>query len=490
MKKISLILAALLLGSAAYAQSPDAVYKLLCQEWKVNADGTSDYHYRHEVQILRNRALTAYADKGETFVVYNPDLEDLTVNEVYTIRPDGSRVEMPQNAFVYQLPSQCTDCGRFNHIRELAMVHTGMEIGCTVVVDYTIHRRYSLINQTLNLVRECPVERYEVKVTVPENQELNVLLSNPEVLTVKPDVEQDAHSLSLKMLNVPQRFVDSYLPADELLYPMIHFYNGVPEFTPAFDNQPCKSARKIVAQLIDSNDPRTNILAILDYVVDYIHLNDIDPAHLGYTHATADEVWQSGCGTATDKAVLLSSLLNDEGYQARVVGENSDEVGVVIDTLEYRLSVRNKAPMTLYGEARDEVKAVTVEETVDAVLDTLVEGFYRLTFAAVKGSPAVRASRLAHVRIAPLQSSACNIKSDVTYRLPKGVKMVGDNIDRSLAYEGVGSVSVSVKQSGSKLRVVRSLTLDQSVVPVSDYARYRELLTLWQGVESVTLKSK
>lgn len=68
--------------------------------------------------------------------------------------------------------------------------------------------------------------------------------------------------------------------------------------------------------------------------------------------------------------------------------------------------------------------------------------------------------------------------------------MVGDNIDRSLAYEGVGSVSVSVKQSGSKLRVVRSLTLDQSVVPVSDYARYRELLTLWQGVESVTLKSK
>ncbi len=59
MKKIFLIFAATLIGTAALAQSPDAVYKLLRQEWKVNADGTSDYHYRHEVRIHRKRALVA-----------------------------------------------------------------------------------------------------------------------------------------------------------------------------------------------------------------------------------------------------------------------------------------------------------------------------------------------------------------------------------------------------------------------------------------------
>ena len=78
MKKI-LFIAALLSTfhfplSTLKAQQPDAVFKLLRHEWTLNADGSSDYHYRHEVQILRNRALTAYADKGETFVVYNPDL--------------------------------------------------------------------------------------------------------------------------------------------------------------------------------------------------------------------------------------------------------------------------------------------------------------------------------------------------------------------------------------------------------------------------------
>ena len=212
MRKIIIVALATLLCNAAFAQQPDAVYKLLRQEWTVNADGTSDYHYRHEVQILRNRALVAYADKGETFVVYNPDLEELTINEVYTIQKDGTRIDMPQNAFIYQLPSQCADCGRFNHIRELAMVHTGMELGCTIVVDYTIHRRYNLVSQTVDLVRECPVERLEVSVKVPAGQELNVKLNDPEVFVFKPTIEQTATSYSLKAFNMPQTVVESYIP--------------------------------------------------------------------------------------------------------------------------------------------------------------------------------------------------------------------------------------------------------------------------------------
>lgn len=489
MKKIFILAVATLLGSAVCAQQPDAVYKLLRQEWTVNADGTSDYHYRHEVQILRNRALVAYADKGETFVVYNPDLEELTVNEVYTLQKDGTRVEMPQNAFVYQLPSQCADCGRFNHLRELAMVHTGMELGCTIVVDYTIHRRYSLLNQTIDLVRECPVERLEVSVKVPGTQELNVKLADPEVFVFKPMVEQTDSSLSVKAINVPQSYADSYLPAKELLYPTLHFYNGVPEFAPAFDRQGLSMAKDVAYKLIDSQNARKNIAAIQNYVIDNIHLNDIEPAKLGYVHSTAAEVWQTGCGTATDKAVLLAAMLNEVGYSARVIGDAYDEVGVMIDTLEYRLGVRHKGPVVLYGEAKDEVKTITLDGTHDATLDTLGDGFFRFRMPAIPGTPAVKASNLSVVRSAPLQSSACDINSDVTYLLPKGVKLVGGT-DRRLSFEGVGSVQVTVKQSGKKLRVIRKLKLEQSVVPVSDYSNYRQLLTLWQGTDKVLLRAK
>ena len=492
MKKIFLIAAVVSIFSFQFSvcHAQDAVYKLIRQEWTVNVDGTSDYHYRHEVQILRNRALVAYADKGETFVVYNPDLEELTVNEVYTIQKDGTRVNMPQNAFVYQLPSQCADCGRFNHLRELAMVHTGMELGCTIVVDYTIHRHYNLLSQTLDLVRECPVELLEVNVKVPEGQELNVQLTNPGVFNFAPAVEQTATSYSLKAYSVPQMFVDNYLPAKEMLYPILHFYNGVPEFEPSFDRQGLAAANDVAYKQIDSKDDRTNIVAIQNYVIDNIHLNDIDPAMLGYVHATAAEVWRTGCGTATDKAVLLAAMLNEVGYRARVIGDAYDEVGVTVDTLEYRLGVRRKGPMVLYGEAKDEVKTVKLNGTYDATFDTLEDGFYQFRLPAIAGSPAVRATNLARVRTAPLQSDACDISCDVTYRLPKGMKLVGGNSVSKLDFPGLGSVEVSVKQSGTKLRVVRNLKIDKSLIPVEDYKDYCSLLAAWQGVDKVLLRVK
>lgn len=474
---------------ASFAQNPDAVYKLLRQEWTVNADGTSDYHYRHEVQILRNRALTAYADKGETFVVYNPDLEELTVNEVYTIQANGTRVDMPQNAFIYQLPSNCADCGRFNHLRELAMVHTGMELGCTIVVDYTLHRHYSLVNHTIELAKDCPVNRWEVRINVPEGHELNVDLNDPKVQDFSPSVQQTSNSYTMVASNVKPLFIDSYLPERDELYPTLHFYNGVPEFQPAFDGNGLREADNVANQLMPGSDIRENVNAVRNYVVDNIHLNDIDPIHLGYRHATAAEVWRTGCGTATDKAVLLAAMLNQLGYEARVSGDNSDEVGVMVDTLEYRLGVRNKAPMSLYGKAVDEVNTVRTDETPKATFDTLGDGFFRLKLAPVKGDPAMRASRLSLSRTAPLQSAQCDIESTARYQLPKGMKMVGNAVNESLAFDGIGSVQVSIRQKGKTIEVVRNLKLEQSVVPAVDFARFRQLLALWQSFDEVLLRN-
>ena len=500
MKKNLLIATIILLVSGqwlvASGQQADAVYKLVRYEWTLNSDGSSDYHYRHEVQILRNRALVAYADKGETFVVYNPDFEELTVNEVYTIQKDGTRVDMPQNAFVYQLPSQCADCGRFNNMRELAMVHTGMELGCTIVVDYTIHRSTNLLYESIPLWRECPVEQLEVVVNYNHNDmELKYTIDGSQYLnfddiTRSESVNTDDMNrvLHYTFKNLQQNPNEPYMPADYL--PVLRVFNGAPDFTPAFDNAKFSGAQDAMGQVAARGSKRDKVTAIRDFVVDNIHLNDINPALLGYTHATAEEVWQTGCGTATDKAVLLAALLNDEGFEARVLGDNMDEVGVLLDTLEYHLSVRNKAPMYLYGEAKDEVAKSSIKESREAEFDTLEDGFYRLKLAPIAGAPNVNAKRLALYRTAPLQSSACDIKSDITYTLPKGMKMVAAGQTRKLDFEGVGSVEISIKQSGKKLHVVRNLRLDKSDIELADYSAYRQLIALWQSVDGVLLQQK
>ena len=108
MKRIILTTIILLATVAAYAQNtqPDAEYNLIRRSYKVNSDSTMDIRFRKEIVLLRNRAITAYADKGETFITYNPAFESLTINECYTVRPDGSKVTTPQNAFILQQPSE------------------------------------------------------------------------------------------------------------------------------------------------------------------------------------------------------------------------------------------------------------------------------------------------------------------------------------------------------------------------------------------------
>lgn len=500
MKKYILFIATAIVTvfSLSPCQAQDAVYKLLKYEWTINDDGTSDYHYRHEVQILRNRALVAYADKGETFVVYNPDLEELTINEVYTIQKDGTRVNMPQNAFIYQLPEECADCGRFNHIRELAMVHTGMELGCTIVVDYTIHRQYNLIHESIPLQRECPVEKLEVLVNYNrDNMDLRYAIDGFQYLDANnvkrvetASTATNNNSLHYTFSNMPEAPHEPYMPAD--IVPTLRLFNGVPEFTPAFTQEPFRGASDAMGQVMNKKG-KENIVAARNFVVDNIHLNDIHPSHLGYRHATAAEVWQTGCGTAVDKAVLLAAILNAEGYSANVAGDG-DEVAVYIDTLEYRVSVLYKTPMTLYGKAKDEVKTINMNCTFDATLDTLEDGFYSfpMPFIHLEGDtdPIIRAAQLPLSRITPLQTSACDIKTDVTYLIPKGVKLVGGKIKRELSFDGVGSVKINITLKGNKLRLVRNMKVEKSLIPVENYSEYRQLLVTWQEIESLLLRSK
>lgn len=479
--------------SPCRAQQPDAVFKLLRYEWTINADGTSDYHYRHEVQILRNRALTEYADKGETFVVYNPDLETLTVNEVYTLRADGSRVNMPQNAFIYQLPSECADCGRFNHLRELAMVHTGMEIGCVIVVDYTIHRQYNLFYETLPLLRECPVEKMEVAVQCPQDMEWhNQINWGSSTATIGTDaktttVDNNAIRTIFTFTNCPQAPHEPYMPAD--IIPNIHLYNGAPDYTPAFNQEPFAATKDAMGQVMTTGKAKEDIVAARNFVLENIHLNDIHPSHLGYRHSTPAEVWSTGCGTATDKAVLLASILNDQGYSAHIIGDNMDAVGVMIDTLEYRLDVRHHTPPELIGEAKDEVAKADIKDTRDAVLDTLEDGFFRLTLTPITQAQQPVAAALPLVRTTPLATSACDIKSNITHLLPKDVKLVGGKISHKLKND-VGSLEITVKQSGKKLKVVRNLTVNKSIITTDEYADYRNLIALWQSVNSLLLRKK
>ena len=130
MKKITTFLAILMFAAEALvmAQQPDAEYKLLSRKYEMKSDGNMVYNFRKELKLNSQRAF--FSVYGESFIVYNPEFQTLKINEAYTLRADGSRVDAPKNAFVEQLPSACADCGYYNAFREMVVVHTDLETGC------------------------------------------------------------------------------------------------------------------------------------------------------------------------------------------------------------------------------------------------------------------------------------------------------------------------------------------------------------------------
>ncbi|HPE19692.1 MAG TPA: hypothetical protein PLM76_13730, partial [Tenuifilaceae bacterium] len=59
-------------------KNSDSVLLKQVHEYTLNEDGSVDYHYYH--RRLYNTYMSFHRLYGETFVIYNPDYQTLTVN--------------------------------------------------------------------------------------------------------------------------------------------------------------------------------------------------------------------------------------------------------------------------------------------------------------------------------------------------------------------------------------------------------------------------
>ena len=461
MKRIILTSIILLATVAAFAQNkqPDAEYNLIRRSYKVNSDSTMDIRFRKEIVLLRNRAITAYADKGETFITYNPAFESLTINECYTVRPDGSKVTTPQNAFILQLPSECTDCGRLNELREMAIVHTALEYNCTIVLDYTLHRNSTRLTERFNLNQDCPVKRYEIRYA-------------------------DGHTQVAT--NLPQTVNDPYMPAKQGYD--VEFQLGA---KPIYTAEQALPEAENLLNALKKDNAKEYAAAIRDWVVDYIHLNPIDPARVNYAITPAIDVYASNCGTAIDKTGLLAALLNQAGFRAVIVdnsmnvfGDKPLEVEVTIEGLKYRLSATDKKPLMTESEKADAAAVASAPIYIDRALDwepdTIIENYVRISLPQEKGGLNIDPAKLNASRSSDVQARAASEFYHYTLELPKGAKLIGGDINIEYT-RNIGSISIIIKQKGRRLLITRSLRLRKAVITKADYSDFRQLMIDWNN---------
>ena len=493
MKRHIIAITLLLVTLSAQAQEaqPDATYRLLRHAYKVNPDGTVDYNFRKELTILRNRALTGYADKGETFIVFNPAFETLTINESYTLRKDGSRVYTPKNAFVEQLPSACADCARYNGLREMVVVHTGMEYDCTIVLDYTIHRKSGKVYDDMLLSEDCPIERYEVVLDQPKKGALRWDVHVPDGSQVALDMRSNADStlVTLSASRLPQGLADPYLPDAHSLYPSIIVSSGHPDGFAVFDNTEKAIAAKDMLALLLENDPVEYAYSIANYVVSHVATNAIEPAALDYAVSPAAVTWGSDCGTPADKTQLLAAMLRQAGFKARAAMEQGIPVAhVTIKGMDYPLSATSKNAPAIATASSPHADIIAWEGK------ELGAGYSQATLP--QDDMGYNASFLLASRQAPLWIRAHRADNSQTLALPQGARLVTAPYERrresrrKLA-DGrpLWSMETSLRQEGDKVVVTRKFAINEDcAISGGDYADFRSALVEWQGSRQLTIK--
>ena len=361
MKRYILIIIAICAMSSAMAKAPekDAVYKLISKSYTLNTDGSTEFRKRTELQIFTRMTFDYF---GETFITYNPDFQELIINEAYTIRKDGSKVETPANAFNPMLPDGCTKCERLNGIRTMVVTHTALEYDAIIVLDYTIRSKNFFFQELLekvDLQEEVPVEKYVVSVTTPDYKPAKFQLNGENLSYTKAESkDKDDLTTVYTFTNLPEA------PTCDLVFPSawssLTFYTlDNPEAIIsriATQNSLNKFANEKITEFFRNRftgemTDMDKILLVRDYIHDYIHMNDVDAKTLNYMFASPQQVWESNCATPIEKDILLVGVLQSLGYDAELAFKGntlSSDLETVV-----RVTINNRTYYISANEAED-----------------------------------------------------------------------------------------------------------------------------------------
>ena len=175
MKKIFLSVVALIAFAVGATAQTEATYNYLDKTYTLNEDGSTTLRVRSS--LTYNTMSSFFSLFGETFIEYNPEFQKLTINECYTRQVDGTIITAPANAFNEVLPRHSADAPAYNHLKEMVVTHTGLELGATAFLDYTITTSADMLSGELDFTEvisqyACDVRNLSITVNLPKGKTL------------------------------------------------------------------------------------------------------------------------------------------------------------------------------------------------------------------------------------------------------------------------------------------------------------------------------
>ena len=320
--KFAFLLCMLLMTTTVFGAS-EAEYKKLAKTWTLNADGSQEFRYDMELTLFTHTAMNG--TYGESFIVYNPQYQELKINSSYTKQKDGTIIKTPDNAFVEVLPRNAADAPAYNHLKEMVVVHTGLELGATIYLDYTVTSKPGYLPEVdifEELLQSSPVKEYTLTIVTPEVKELAyTLTNNPAKASVKRSGGTCTTSWTLRNLPASSRAPFVYVKNGDVPFLAATTYASegealatlLKQFNPSGDPQLTTLAESLTEGKKKDED---KLEAILEYTTNHIANNGLTLDQTGYRLRPADAVMSTAYGTEAEKANLLAGLLDGAGFKA------------------------------------------------------------------------------------------------------------------------------------------------------------------------------
>ncbi len=329
----------LIIALFSHASVPsEANFIRLEKTFKLNSDGSQEFRCNKILKIHSHPAVNS--TYGETFIVYNPAYQKLIIHSSYTKMVDGTIVKTPDNAFNEVLPRYASGATAYNNLKEMVVTHTGLELGATIYLDYSIITN-SDRNQQLDikeiLQESSPVDECKITIVAPKDKHLSYQITGLSYLKTiqKNHIEGDQKIFSCQLSNIPAASQELYQPENNPMTPTL-WLSGYPSFKDALSNIKKELSKvralesETFAQFITENltDDKSKAIAIIDHVINGISLTPVPLDNIGNNVREADEVLRSTYGTEVEKANLLAIMLKAVDLPAEIIAVTPKYVNV------------------------------------------------------------------------------------------------------------------------------------------------------------------
>lgn len=541
MKTLSIyigIIGMLLLAVLPAKAASEAEFRKLSKTYTLRADGSQEVRVQKELTLFTHAAMNSLY--GETFIVYDPDFQKLEIHESYTRQKDGNVIKTPANALVEVLPSAAANAPAYNRLKEMVVVHTGLELGATIVLDYSIVSKAGYLPE-LDVccpVKELsPIKEYTFRLNVPAGKAVHYELLNA---SAKPVITQGSgmKTFTWTLKDVKPRPY-AYPSARGAMGQVQAVSSGMmPVFiasTWARYDEALKSlkaqfqpgSRSVieakVAELtrgIEGN-PQAIRNAIAGYMTELYQLGrcGVSLQEAGYRLRPASEVIRSAYGTQAELVNLDVTLQQAAGLEAEVAvcalrpstKDNQGLSGLVSVVAQSKLMPEKVAltgteeaclqpfltvtnlegkPLTMeaYLSAKDmqQTDTLKVDETQ---LQQPAEGWGIVTLpdpTPVRTLYTYAPNTTIPESILLPRTMNCTLETFV--RLPEGMK-VTPRTDMEVS-NACGKVTFSYQPTKDGVKVTRSLRISRQLQTPSNYKELYALLAEWRDANNHTLVVK